>query len=173
MKDELILWDVIKDMLMRNTGSTTVLLEAITGCKLKVKVLKQNNFLSNGSLHWNGNTVCRESVLFTEEKEISHNIVYINWEELNNDVRKALKEGVEPIGKVIMHTDHRRELLYSGIITEEILKKECNINESCVGNNVLKKYAIWVGDVCLFIIYEIFYIENLKYCVYQRNIDVL
>lgn len=88
-------------------------------------------------------------------------------------IRKALKEGVEPIGKLIMHIDHRRELLYSGIITQEILQKECNINESCVGNNMLKKYAIWAGDVCLFLIYEIFYIENLKCCAYQRNRNVL
>lgn len=167
MKHELIFWDIIENMLTSNTGSTTVLLEAITGCNLNVKVLKQETLVKNQNLQWSGNTICRESVLFTAEREVSYNIVYINWDELNSNIRDALKKGTEPIGKIIINTDHRRELLYSGIVTRE-MQSEFNINESCT-DNVLKKYAIWTGNICLFLIYEMYYIENLKYCVNKRE----
>lgn len=137
MKDELIFWDIVENM------------------------------LSSQNLQWSGNTICRESVLFTAGKEVSHNIVYINWDELNSKIKDALKKGTEPIGKIIMNTDHRRELLYSGIATQ-VIQKEFNINDLCT-DNVLKKYAIWKGNVCLFLIYEIYYIDNLKYCVNKRE----
>ena len=55
MKHELIFWDIIENMLTSNTGSTTVLLEAITGCSLNVKVLKQETLLKNRNLQWSGN----------------------------------------------------------------------------------------------------------------------
>lgn len=167
MKDELLFWDIIKNMLMINTGSTTVLLEAIIGQELGVKVLKQEKFLSNYNLEWEGDTVYRETVLFIGENNVSHNMVYINWEGLDSDIRDGLVKGERPLGKVIMDIDQKRKITYSGPVTPEI-QKECNIDAS--SDDIIKRYEIWSGDVCLFILYEVYYLEKLKYCVEQRTI---
>lgn len=167
MEEIVVLWNTVKNMLMRNTGSTTVLLEAITEGSLMVKVVRQEQVLSNSVQKWHGDTICRESVLSIEGIDVSHNIVFINWEELGSEVRDALQNGEEPIGKLIMNTDHRRKIIYSGNMNQT-LRDECNINEPC-NNNVLKKYEIWKEDVCLFIIYEVYYMESLKQCVNQRE----
>ncbi|MEE1282506.1 MAG: hypothetical protein UHK60_09705 [Acutalibacteraceae bacterium] len=167
MKDELLFWDIIKNMLMINTGSTTVLLEAIIGQELGVKVIEQGKSLSNYNLRWEGDTVCRETVLFIGETDVSHNMVYINWEGLDSDIRDGLVKGERPLGKVIMDIDQKRKITYSGPVTPEI-QKECNIDAS--SDDIIKRYEIWSGDVCLFILYEVYYFEKLKYCVEQRRI---
>lgn len=167
MKDELLFWDIIKNMLMINTGSTTVLLEAIIGQELGVKVLKQEKFLSNYNLGWEGDTVYRETVLFIGENNVSHNMVYINWEGLDSDIRDGLIKGERPLGKVIMDIDQKRKITYCGHITPE-MQREFNINAS--SDDIVKRYEIWSGDVCLFILYEVYYFEKLKYFVEQRRI---
>lgn len=167
MKDELLFWNIIKNMLMSNTGSTTVLLEAIIGQELGVKVLKQEKSSSSYNLSWEGDTVCRETVLFIGENNVSHNVVYINWEGLDDDIRDELIKGERPLGKVIMDIDQKRKIVYSGVVTPEI-QNECNIDAS--SDDIVKKYEVWSGNVCLFILYEVYYLEKLKYCVEQRGI---
>lgn len=167
MKNKLIFWNIIKNMLMINTGSTTVLLEAIIGQELSVKVLKQKKSLLGSGFKWNGDTICRETVLFIDEKDVSHNMVYINWEALDSDIRDELISGEKPLGKIIMDIDQQRKIIYSGTVTPEI-QNECNIDASC--DDIIKKYEIWSGNVCLFIIYEVYYFDRLKYFVEQRKI---
>lgn len=166
MEDKLVFWDIIKNMLISNTGSTTVLLEAIVGHELNVKVLKQEKFLPSPKLKWKGDTVCRETVLFIGEKNVSHNIAYINWKELDINIRDGLIKGEKPLGKLIMDIDQQRKIEYSDDVVREI-RSECNIDVSC--DDIVKKYEIWNGNICLFILYEVYYFENLKYCVDQRK----
>lgn len=164
MKDELLFWNIVQNMLMRNTGSTTVLLEAIIGCEVNVKVFRQEKVDPNFTLKWKGETVCRETALFIGEKDVSRNVVYINWEGLGNDIRDELILGKKPIGKIIMDTDHRRKILYSGNVAH------CNRfihDNSC--NDIEKQYEIWRGNLCLFVIKETYFLQNLKYCVNKRK----
>lgn len=164
MKDELLFWNIIQNMLMRNTGSTTVLLESIIGCEVSVKVLRQEKVYTNFTLKWEGDTVCRETALFIGEKDVSHNIVYINWEGLGNEIRDELILGKKPIGKIIMDTDHRRKILYSGNMAHS---KHLNLDVFC--DDIMKQYEIWRENVCLFVINETYYLKNLKFCVNQRK----
>lgn len=161
MKKESDFWNIIKEMLIKNTGSTTVLLEAITGCLLQVKVLAQKNIVPEKNiLKWNGPTMRRETILSAEDKAVSQNVVYINWDKIEDGLKEELERGIIPIGKIIMDKDYRRKIVYAGKVTQ-VLQDECGISDNCIGN-ILKKYEIWIGDKCLFLIYEIFNRKNLE-----------
>lgn len=159
MKKYKVNWNIIKNMLMKNTGSTTVLLEAITLTKLKVKVLEQKCITDNCKVEWNGSTIRRETILSAKGIGVSHKVSYIDWEELKSNVQDDLKKGILPIGKILMEKDYRRKILYTGSLREEE-QQFLNIREKPDGIS-LRKYEIWVGESCLFLIYELFYEENL------------
>lgn len=151
--------NILINILMDNTGSTTVILEAIISKMLLVNIIDQKEIRNINSLKWNGTTVKRESILSADKVDMSRNIVFINWDMLDCALKDQLTAGDVPIGKLIMDMDYRRKIIHKGKICSADEFRMFDISVQ-VGDYV-KAYEIFKSDICLFFILEFFNMNHI------------
>jgi len=154
-----ILENILMQILMNNTGSTTVMLETITSSKVSVKVICQGRITNMKGVKWKGKTIKRETVLFANKTKLSRNVVFINSGKLNSTIKKELFAGRLPIGKIISDMDYRRKIIYGGKVNT--LDRYGNSIIPVQIGDYLKIYEIFKGKTCLFLIYEIYNAKNI------------
>lgn len=153
------------NILFYNTGSTTSILEAITGRQVKVEILEekvyQNHELSE-KFHWNKDIVLRITNLESDHRAVSHNVVLYDPEYL-----KVFNVNFSylnfPIGKILEQIDSRR------IISKTSWKNTVDLNTYFQFSRILskekypvKEYYYLHDSKILFYIFEIYEIENLN-----------
>lgn len=116
---------VITDLLLKNNSSTTIFLETLLNCKLKISVRSEEEVPSNEindqakqviGFDEHDTIIKRISVLLNPEGDIiSENIVV--YKKTNNPVRKLINNSTDPLGQQLISSKVKqfREIISSGI----------------------------------------------------------
>lgn len=153
------------DILFYNTGSTTAILEGISGQVIEVEILEEKNYNNQSlskELSWANDLILRITKLKSSDKNLSYNIVLYDPKQLEV-FEEDFSQLSYPIGKILEQIDSRR------IITRTSWQKSKKLNRFFDFTVFLthqsypvKEYYYLHDSKVLFYIFEIYDIENIE-----------
>lgn len=157
--------NVVCDVLFRNTGSTTTLLEALTNDRVDVKIVKEeiiNNHKFASKYAWNNNIMLRATTLQVSGIDISNNIVLCDPKKIGRfKTPSPIKNYSFPIGRLLESVENRRVITGSTTRKNNYLDDFCKFNNLIMSEYPVKEYQIvYNGDVYFYII-EQYLIDNI------------
>ena len=155
----------LADILFHNTGSTTALLEAITGEKVQVEILQEGGYQNEKlslEFSWSESLILRVTKLKIGTKTLSYNVVLYDPKKTAL-FQRELSYLNSPIGKLLEQIDSRR------IVTCTSWRKPDEMNEFYPFGQLLreetyptKTYHYLHDSKVLFYIFEIYNIKTLN-----------
>lgn len=109
---------VLSDILFRNTGSTTSILEAITNKKVEVEIIQERIICDRDysiRYNWGDSLNLRATTLKAGGIVISNNIVIYDADKVNQLDDFHVQNCSIPIGKILEKIDYRRVIIFSGL----------------------------------------------------------
>lgn len=149
----------IIDKLLKDKISTTLVIEALSEKELKVKVENQQEILEN-----NESILKRESILYIDsvDQPIFCSICFIKKDNLTKQELEQFIDCKLPIGSIFM-SQPNKQMNKKNIVVDTLISDEYSklIN---VHDNIFfqKKYELWVNDIYIGIIIEIFNKESIN-----------
>lgn len=160
-------------ILFKNTGSTTALLEAIAGEDIDVEIIQENEIQDrrlSSLFNWGCQLILRVTILKNKKHNLSYNIVIYDPNKLNM-FKESFAKLDYPIGKLLEDIDYQRKVQYSGWKNKKNLSKYFNfedlINLDKMDYPVKEYLHIHDGQV-LFYISEIYDIETISKIFIQK-----
>ncbi|URZ14568.1 chorismate pyruvate-lyase family protein [Clostridium felsineum] len=159
------------DIILKNDGSTTRLLETLVGNTITVGVDSQN-VISKGKLPEEVNDYFKRDTqylfrvvsLYYNGEVLSNNVVVAEVNKLNYELNSQLEKGQIPLGKLISKTDHIRNNVCSKIFSSNELQSLFQNFKLEKNMYPVKQYTIDKEGECWFYVCEVFHYDTiLKY----------
>ncbi len=156
--------NVVCDVLFRNTGSTTTLLEALTNDRVDVKIVKEeavNSHKFASEYAWN-NIILRATTLQVSGVDVSNNIVLYDPKKIGRfKTPSPIKNYSFPIGRLLESVENRRVITDSTTKKSNYLDNFYRFNNLTMSEYPVKEYKIvYNGDVYFYIM-EQYLIDNI------------
>ena len=167
----------VTNILLNTDGSTTRLLENLTGGEVTVNVHMQGFFSKEslppeltGYFKSGGSFLYRIVSLYCNGEPLSDNVVMAPENALNIKLRQDIENGKVPLGKLIDSTEHRRKLISAKVThSSKVQDMFCSfiLKDDFFP---VKKYTIIKDDENWFYICEVFHYKNI--CKYFKKMVV-
>lgn len=151
------------NILLTTEGSTTKAIENLVGQDVTIEVYDQEVVLKNElpkeiSKHFFGSEkfLKRTSTLKIGKQNVSHNIVYASVDLLPAEFVQKLRDGNQPIGRIIQDLGTNRNILSAQFKNIQPYRSMLHKATLVDATYPVKEYKILKGDFCLFYIFELF-----------------
>ena len=155
--------DKIDSILFKNTGSTTEILEALTGSNISAKVLFEDTCQIKDiitELRFGNNSVLRATVLQAQGMAVSNNVVIYDPDSLIwNDLK--FKHQNYPIGKLLNLFDSHRIIEERTVEPKKTLTKLYDFDNLTQEDYPIKTYKIVANGKVQFYIVELYFIDTI------------
>ena len=157
--------NVVCDVLFRNTGSTTTLLEALTNDHVDVEIVKEEIIKCHDyatRYAWSDSITLRATTLQVNGTDVSNNIVLYDPQKISNfRTPSSVKNYSFPIGRLLESVENRRVVTSSTTKKSNYLDNFCRFNNLTMSEYPVKEYQIvYNGDVYFYIIKQ-YLIDNI------------
>lgn len=157
------LQEKVSEILFRNNGSTTEILEALTNSKIEVSIVSEkkytNNLLSK-KMGWGEELILRITTLRANDIDISNNIVIYDPIKIS-ECDQSITQLNYPIGKVLSKIDSTRNITHSGYSHPNDLEHFENFTNIKDSYYPFKQYLFSQNTNPLIQVSELYLIENI------------
>lgn len=153
----------VSEILFRNNGSTTEILEAITNSIVEVSIVSEKkyiNYILSKKMGWGEDLILRITTLKAKGIDISNNIVIYDPFKIS-ECDHSITHLNYPIGKVLSKIDSTRNITLSGYLNPTELDHFENFTNIEDTHYPFKQYLFSQNSDPLVQVSELYLIENI------------